>query len=539
VDTLLQQVDAAERAPLAEHIVATLARLGGCDGEPLFKATRLLVEHCLLRPDMPASPAALRATVEHPGDSGTARRLAAGLGQGARSGHFDDGVVEVTSRFFLLAQAREDAWRRYFEALARLDREAAGAAPSTLFRVRVKLGFVAPQFLVAGLLSHFGDDWRPVLNAYQHSIPPAAHGSGAFESLQASQWNCWLVWGPSIPICRCVQWQGRFACQYGYGDESNSLPLIELETDDEGRPPTLDPLLAGLAAEARGARLVQLSGRLRWGPQFLGGDGCGTDEAIGDLDREEPDEAEPRRRYPMAAAQASLYSAAGSPHTHHSDGLLLQLERLDRAIDEQHVYFSAYLWMMFLVTVAGTDAADPDAGPQLLHRKRWPSWPKHPGQRVRVREARLWEDLLPVFVHANIADPAALRFQRRMLVDNAVALLRQVWAQRADCFDEDDLKRGVRFHLVCSSDYSGCGCAVRYPSHEPLAELLRQRLAAEAESDFAAAVVVPDAAAERPRPWGLARYFSSCHLPEVVDDYFEYISQIEHEKLKRQPARRR
>ena len=143
--------------------------------------------------------------------------------------------------------------------------------------------------------------------------------------------------------------------------------------------------------------------------------------------------------------------------------------------------------------------------------------------------------LLPVFVHANVADPAALRFQRRILVDNAVALLRQVWARRAECFDEDDLGRGIRFHLVCSSDYSGCGCTVRYPSQEPLAELLRQRLAAEAETDFAAAVVVPDAAAER--PWGLARYFSSCHLPALVDDYFEYIGQIEHEKARRQSLR--
>ena len=147
VDTLLLQVDAAERAPLAEYLVATLARLGGFDGRPLFEATRLLIEHCLLRPEMPASPAALRATVERLGDSETARRLAAGLRQGARTGHFDDGVVEVTSRFFMLARAREDAWQRYFEALARLDREAAAAPPATLLRVRVKLGFVAPQLL--------------------------------------------------------------------------------------------------------------------------------------------------------------------------------------------------------------------------------------------------------------------------------------------------------------------------------------------------------------------------------------------------------
>jgi len=539
--TLLQEVQANSRTAFAAYIVGTLANFCGLSGEALFNALRVFIEYQLLRSEAPTSPQALQTTLDSLDASDTARRLAAELKRGAKTGDFASSLIDVNSLFFMLAREREGLWETYFDELERLGREPL----ATLARIRVKLGFVAPQFLVAGLLSHFEDDWRPVLNAYQHSIPNPKYRAGAFESLQASQWNCWLVWGPSIPICRCAQWQGKFAYQYGYGDENNSLPLVELEADAGGQPLTLDPLVAGLAADRRSAKLMQLTGRLRWGPQFLGqqdesGDGGdepgeqGTFDIVDELDRDDTEDDQQARKYPMAAAQASLWCGDGPGHTHHSDGLVLQLEQVDREVDEARVYFSAYLWMMFLVTVAVPDQADPEVGPQLLRRKHYPPWPEEPAQRIRVRDARLWEELLPVFVHANIADPAALHFQRRTLVENAVQMLRQLWERRAECFDADDVAKGIRFNLVCSSDYSGCDCEVRYPSGEPLRGLLQQRLAGETNRDFAAAIIVPDPT-ENPtgRPWGLAGYYSSCHLPELVADYFSYIDEIQTQKVKR------
>ncbi|QTQ35081.1 TIR domain-containing protein [Aromatoleum petrolei] len=542
--TLLQEMLGEAREDFAGQVVARLGTFCDLSGEALFSALRLFVEYQLLRSEAPTSAQALQETLDGLEGSDTARRLAGELKRGARNGDFSASVVEVNSRFFMLARERESLWEAYFDTVERVARDApAPEQLATLCRIRVNLGFVAPQFLVAGLLSHFEDDWRPVLNAYQHSIPKAAIRTGAFESLQASQWNCWLVWGPSIPICRCEQWQGKFAYQYGYGDENNSLPLIEIDDNERGEPRKLGPLVTELAAAGRSAKLVQLTGRLRWGPNFLGEDGDegerfpgddATGDLIDELDRDDSDEELRPRKYPMAAAQASLWCGEGPGHAHHSDGLVLQLEQVDREVDETRVYFSAYLWMMYLVAVGKPDPSDPEVGPCLLRRKCYPQWPENASQRVRVGDARLWEDLLPVFVHANIADPAALRFQRRAVVENSLQLLRQVWERRAEFFDADDVAAGIRFHLVCSSDYSGCDCAVRYPSAEPLPDLLRKRLETEADRDFAAAVIVPGSA-DNPalRPWGLAGYFSSCHLPELVADYFGYVDQLQRQKAKR------
>lgn len=542
--TLLQEMCSEAREEFAGQVVERLGTFCDLSGEALFGALRLFVEYQLLRSEAPTSARALQETLDGLEVSDTARRLAGELKRGARNGDFSGSVVEVNSLFFMLAREREALWETYFDTLERVARNAPPPDQlATLCRIRVNLGFVAPQFLVAGLLSHFEDDWRPVLNAYQHSIPKAAVRSGAFESLQASQWNCWLVWGPSIPICRCAQWQGKFAYQYGYGDENNSLPLIEIDEDESGEPRKLGPLVADLAAAGRSAKLVQLTGRLRWGPHFLGEEGDkgldfpaddATRDLIDELDRDDSEEELQPRKYPMAAAQASLWCGEGPGHAHHSDGLVLQLEQVDREVDETRVYFSAYLWMMYLVAVGKPDPSDPDVGPRLLRRKCYPPWPENASQRVRVGDARLWEDLLPVFVHANVSDPAALRFQRRAVVQNSLQLLRQVWERRAEFFDADDVASGIRFHLVCSSDYSGCDCAIRYPSAEPLPDLLCKRLEAEPDREFAAAVIVPGRA-DNPalRPWGLAGYFSSCHLPELVADYFAYVDQLQRQKTKR------
>lgn len=544
VATLLQDTPVADREPFARRSVERLAEFCKLSGEALLSAVRLFVEYQLLRADAPTSVLELQASLDGLDNDETAQRLASELKRGAHDGDFSGSVIEMKSLFFMLAREREALWESYFDAVARHVRDTpARDAIATLARIRVNLGFIAPQFLVAGLLSRFEDDWRPVLNAYRHSIPKAGGRSGAFESLQASQWNCWLVWGPSIPICRCAQWQGRFAYQYGYGDENNSLPLIELDLADNGEPRTLGPLVSDLAAEGRGAKLVQLTGRLRWGPDFLrerddAGGKAADDEAtldlIDELERDDSGEEPPPRKYPMAAAQASLWCGDSPQHAHHADGLVLQLESVDHAVEETRVYFSAYLWMMFLVALARPDPTDPDIGPRLLRRKSYPSWPESPAERVRVGDARLWENLLPVFVHANVADPAALHFQRRAVVENSVQLLRQVWERRNEFFDADDVASGIRFHLVCSSDYSGCDCAIRYASADPLPELLRERLEAESDRDFAAAVVAPGSS-DNPtqRPWGLAGYFSSCHLPELVADYFGYVDKLQRQKPRR------
>jgi hypothetical protein len=231
----------------------------------------------------------------------------------------------------------------------------------------------------------------------------------------------------------------------------------------------------------------------------------------------------PSRGYPAAPAQGSLFRDDQLMFRHDSDGLTLQVEAVDRVSNERRVYYSAYLWMMFLVALP---PEDPAVGPGLMRGKRWPEWPDPPERRTLVREARLWEHLLPVFVHANIADPSALGFQKRVLAQTAVMMLRQVWERRAELFDPKDVQAGIQFHLVSASDYTGCGCAIRYPSGTSLLDLMRERLVQESDAEFAASVVLPRTAEEGDaRPWGLAGYLSTCHLPELVSDYFEFVNR--------------
>jgi len=519
--TLLSEMAPDAGAALAAKLVRDLKSVTDLAGAPLFDAVRFFIEFELLRSDEPTSPASLEKTLAIPEKGGKAGPLLAHLRQRARTEDFSGVPVEVSARFFGRTNEHADLWKRYFDRLI-AEGVAMESDTMSLVPIRVTMGFLAPQFLVAGLLSRFDDDWRPVLNAYQRSIP-SRQGRGAFESLQASQWNCWLMWGPSIPVCQCDEWQGLVAMQYGYGDENNSVPLIELVAE-AGLPKTLGPIVANLRAEARGARYAVVTGRLRWGPFFL--ERQQKERVLVDSEDDGVEPEPSHGRLGMAGAQASVYDRVLA-HRQDSDSVVLQLVSVDESLPESRVYFSAYLWTMFLVTTATESDQERGIGPVLLRSKRYPTWSDDPADRRRMRDARLWEDLLPVFVHANIGDPAALRFQKGVLVENTVHLLRLVWEGRAEMFDASDVGAGIRFHLVGASDYSGCGCDVRFPVEESLAARLRERVAAEPNRAFADSIVLPRPdETPQTRPWGLAGFFSACHLPEMIVNYYDHVAHL-------------
>jgi hypothetical protein len=518
-DTLLSDMAPDAGAALAAKLVRDISAVSDLTGAPLFEALRFFVEFELLRSDAVASPAALERAVTVPEKGVKAGPLVAHLRQRARTEDFSTTPVEVSGRFFARTNDSAGLWKRYFDHLIAagvvMERDAASLVP-----IRVTMGFLSAQFLVAGLLSRFEEDWRPVLNAYQRSIPTRT-GRGAFESLQASQWNCWLMWGPSIPVCQC--WTGLFALQYGYGDENNSIPVVEL-VSEAGVPKTLGPIASQLQAEGRGARFAVLTGRLRWGPFFL--ERAGGERVLRD-DDDDLDEEPSHGKLGMALAQASLYEEVVA-HRRDSDSVVLELMRVDESLPESRVYFSAYLWTMFLVATAVDSDQEPGIGPALLRGKRYPAWSDDPADRRRLRDARLWADLLPIFVHANIGDPAALAFQKQVLVENSVQLLRQQWDRRADLFEARDVTAGIRFYLVAASDYSGCGCEIRFPGQHSLVAELRRRLADEPDRAFAESVVLPrDDETPATRPWGLAGFFSACHLPEMIHNYYDHVAHLD------------
>lgn len=507
----------------AQKLVTQIRRLTDLSGQGVVNAVRFFIEYSLLTSEEPSSPAQLERMLSWPPEENTPN-IVNRLRQVGKTGNFAANPITVTSNFFRRTREREKQWKAYFEALVRHT----GTPESTVRCVSplvARLGYIAPQFLIAGLLSRFNEEWKPLVNAYRAAIPDPEQRRGRFESLQASQWNCWLMWGPSIPLCTCDQWKGLFAFQYGYGDENNSIPALEFDTDDGGLPKGLTPISHLLRAERRGARYAKLVGRLRWAPWFLresvpADKGSFSPARMDDL-KEEDSEAGKRAAAP---AQSALYSSRGPASRQDRDGLVLQVDSVEASDPETRVYFSAYQWLIFLVALPSRSAG---AAPSLLRGKSYPDWPKSQEERLAVRDKGLWADLLPVFVHANIGDPDALAFQRQVLVQNALELLRQVWSERQRLFDRVDVAAGIQFHLVCASDYTGCGCEVRFASAEPLTALLRARLAIEHDSEFAAAVVLPPAnETEESRPWELRGFFSSCHLPELVADYYAHVDKV-------------
>ena len=524
-ETLLK--DASQAQSFAGEVVDGIGSVSGLANQGLFDATRLFIEHQLLGSADPASVAKLETgpvNKDHP-QFGLIQRLK----QMGKTGDAAQVPLPVASGFFDRARTREALWSDYFKAVVDLagipESNAMSAAP-----IRVRTGYLAPQYLLAGLLARFDDDWRPLVNTYTSAIPDGDVRDAAFDRLQASQWNCWLMWGPSIPICTCEQWSGAVAFQYGYGDENNSVPVMEPPAAAGGSGSALEGIATALRDERRGARFAALQGRLRWGPWFLRRHDGEKPETrpFNPVQQDDLDEREEVPKWPAAPAQFVIYDVDEMTN------LVMQLDSVVQESDETRIYFTAYLWLIFLVAAKSPGQGADGRLPRLLRGKRYPDWPKGGADRSDVRSARLWEDLLPVFVHANIGDPEALAFQRRALAVNALSLLRQLWTRRDALFHADDVAAGIEFHLACASDYSGCGDEIRFPPQESILQCLRRDLDGEADKAFAASVKLPpEDESHDSRPWELAGYFSACHLPEMVADYYHHVAQRYRELQKR------
>jgi hypothetical protein len=303
------------------------------------------------------------------------------------------------------------------------------------------------------------------------------------------------VWGPSIPLCSCTHWRPLCAYQFGYGDENNSLPAYVTDKAESVHELFRDQVRRGKQA----VEVDAIVGRLSWGPSaFAGGAG-------------------------FAKAQARLTKAPDTAGEHWeekaADGLLFEVAKVTprEAEDDEPAYFTAYIWLMFWI-------ARPAEGKELplrLKGARLPEVGDLEANRDRVRRERLWEDLLPVFVHANILDPVVLRFQKGMLIENALHLLKRIW--------EDN--PAIEFHLVSASDYTGCGCPVTFPAPagETFLELMHARLENLPEKDRAFALSVrlpgPNEPADA-RPMAYRAFLSACHLPEMIEGYYSWLYDL-------------
>jgi hypothetical protein len=232
--------------------------------------------------------------------------------------------------------------------------------------IRVEGGLVAPLYLLGGLLAAFNEDWGPLIRAYDRASFRADDPLGAWRTRQKSMFLVWLIWGPSIPICRCSRWKDApLMLQYGYGDENNSIPLW---IPDEKRAHVTESLKQSEDDPS------ERSLALRW-------------SVTGTL-RTAPDD---ERR--LSHAQHRLRGT-----------LVLEYESHTPTKTEPP-YYTAYVWVMF----------------RICNREWRPLVPASDGNALDG-----WLNFLPFFEHANIVDRQAYEAAKRQLASKVLPTLQRI-----------------------------------------------------------------------------------------------------------------
>jgi GNAT superfamily N-acetyltransferase len=357
-----------------------------------------------------------------------------------------DRTIEIDTCSPLLG---DDDIARYFDALSpRQD-------PFFLSKVTIRSGFVAPLHLLTGVLAHYEENWQPVVEGYGGAVirPHDPFRYHQARKMQAFIFDCWLLWGPSTPICTCPEWHGEVALQYGYGDEDNSLTLRC------SSPDVFRTLRGQPGAESEGFALrARVTGTLKWGPALDDAGFCPAQIAIWQDDRLVLDTSE----------EAYGIRPAGGT---------------EKQVSSK--YYSAYLWIALVMCTADTKPLNPE------HK---------------------WRDLIPFFIHGNIADDEAYEFHANQLargaVEAAVLLLHS----------EPDLT----LCFACAIDETACGYNMLYSM--PSDELIREKMTrfakdAEVTHKHGAALKRLNLDFGREKPFQDGDY-SACALPEIVNSYY-------------------
>jgi hypothetical protein len=305
------------------------------------------------------------------------------------------------------------------------------------------------------------------------------------------QFNCWLLWGPSVALCECPQWSRRAkALQFGFGDENNSLDLFvtgraqreilrrreHLSASEVGRVAFIQQVLPPGSYPV--ARRRSVTATIRVCHDFA--------DAICACQRSTLEDPKNER----LILQANIEDISG----HDDEG----------RTDPDPAYYSAYLWVMFVVcnraaAALGGDLPEPPATGRL--------------QPLHERESERWMDLLPFFYHGNIASPQTCDLQKQILARQVVEGLALTLRQ----FDD------VCVRYVCAIDDSGCGSQILYPPvpGRALADFIRERLDMLGKDDpnLARRIEIPD------QPDPAFGSYASCHLPELVASYYEAVAR--------------
>jgi hypothetical protein len=379
--------------------------------------------------------------------------------------------------------------KRYFDVLAAIGHK----DRSFLSIAQIDAGYLAPLFLVTGLINRFADEdgWKLILENYRGKINDDTEYSVELRELRSFLFNCWLLWGPSVSPCSCKAWNAEndregLIVQYGYGDENNSIDvMIRNGRSFSFRKTVADQLTLGARLDLASkypeisiyAAPFSVKGHFRWGPII------------------------PERE--VSPAQKLIKGGTGDKRKPLSGRIVLDCDYGNVSVNDRQLsqhYYSAYIWIMFsVVNSEGNPFFDMP-----------------------------WKNLLPFFEHGNIAEFATFLTLKEALIAKVGSALTEMLTRPAKKGEAE-----VSIQYVCALDDSYCPDqgAVMFtprsfiPGHdgrtkpEKLIEILKWVVGKDATLSAACK------AGRLRLPSGdgapANNDFASCRLPEIVEGFYQ------------------
>jgi len=384
---------------------------------------------------------------------------------------------------------------QYLQSLADLDRRRASIA--RYFRVlkdirpaeprvfstevRIENGFLSPIFLLTGTLSRFDEEtgWKLIIDQYRKLVRHDRFYSSETTELRAFLFNCWLLWGPSIPQCKCDCWKTRSSVgavyQYGYGDENQSIDLFVRDGSGPDLRGKLD-VQVGTRRLARLAAPYGVRGRFRLGADLAKEEVCGVQERI---------------------IKGGEDASEGR--------IVLEANRFDEiGDDDSSNYYSAYLWIIFVLQ-------DGSGNPYFGGEERW-------------------KNLLCFFEHGNIADATTYQTLKKSLAIKAVNAISEILER----------EKSIGIEYACALDDSNCSAELKYRPDSTVPRIVDIVISQVQKGDFAIArdalskrtLKLPtgdEASKGNEAPKGneasKGNDYSSCALPDLVAAFYRQLSR--------------
>lgn len=418
--------------------------------------------------------------------------------------------------------------KRYFDALKVLG--VRQSPDQFICDMEIETGFIAPIHLLTGLLTHFSQGWPAIIDNFNLEAQGdrGLHfGSASRDIRQIQQfiYTCWLLWGPSIPICAgtCDGWRADYLpMQFGFGDENNSIEIVgrrermialvsalaanekqRVERDHavryaQNEPPAISPFSA-MAIRARAKGRLRLSGSIK--------------------SKASPDVS----GLPRAALRSWTGGQDERPLFYidfkDDDGADVGEGRFEVQQDNRNeaFYYSAYLWVAFVITVPDHRPGQAGAWLPSFWSAGLDALPGRPAA-ARQGSTKPWRDIIPFFEHCNIADSETCAFLKRQLARKIVS----AFAELVKDWQPGQLPHTFRY--VCAIDDPGCDeqhfLIPDLQGGKTLRTLIEEEIAQRADEGSAVHRLLRDEVLDFGAYDRTLHPFASCHMPDHITTHY-------------------